>query len=391
MENSNKKSREPKLMPGEKFGFGKKKHLVTIISFLLVIAIILGGGAFLIKNIFSYNYNEIVEEPEQLGFEEVKDERIINIALFGIDTRSPESFEGNSDAIMILSVNTKTNKIKLISVLRDSLVPIESDKGIKHNKINSAYASGGPELAIKTLNTIFDMDISEYVAVNFFRLADIIDAIGGIEINVTKNELSYLNGCAAEIAGVLGKTGSDYKIESAGTQLLNGIQATGYARIRYAANAEGTTNDYGRTDRQRLVMEQMLNKVLAMEKKEYTKLIKPILNSCETSLTYSEAIDVALKVLGSTPVFEETRVPDEKFLMPEPNVKGAGWVIYYDLNYAAKLIHAFIYDDIKPEKFVEINGIEKNDWYSTGFEPIDVVHEYKSNNKSSVPESTKEQ
>ena len=389
MENSHNNSETPEIMPDEKIGCGKKKHLITLIAFILVITIILGAAAYLINFIFAYNYNEIDDAPEQLGFEEVKDERIINIALFGIDTRSPESFEGNSDAIMILSVNTKTNKIKLISVMRDSLVPIETEKGVRHNKINNAYATGGPELAIKTLNTIFDMDISEYVAVNFFKLADIIDAIGGVEINVTKSELYYLNACASEIDGALGKKGAEYKVTSAGTQLLNGIQATAYARIRYAANAEGTTNDYGRTDRQRLVMEQMLNKVLAMEKTEYTKLIKPILACCETSLTYSEAIDVALKLLSSKPTFEETRVPQENFLMPSPNA-GVGSTVYYDLNFAAKLIHAFIYDDTTPETFIETNGIEKNNWYATGFVPIDIKH-FDEKEDSSATESTEEQ
>ena len=366
---------------------GKKKRYIILSVILAVVVLLVGLGVYFVKDYFSYNYNEITEEPEQLGFEEVKDERIINIALFGLDTRSPDSFDGRSDAIMILSINAGTSEIKLISVMRDSLVPIEKNGNTSYNKINSAYASGGPELAIKTLNTIFDLDISEYVSVNFFKLADIIDLVGGIEVNLTVSEVSHINTGVREVCGILGLDFEDYQVSVSGTQHLNGIQATAYARIRYTANIEGTTNDYGRTDRQRYVMEQLLNKVMAMEKTQYIKLIKPILSSCETSLTYGEVFDVAVNVLASKPTFEDARVPQQDFLMPSPNA-GVGSVVYYDLNFAAKLIHAFIYEDISPESFIETNGIEKYDWYSGGFTPPSIDDETE---KSSTDNGTAEE
>ncbi len=366
---------------------GKKKRYIILSLILAVVVLLVGLGVYFVKDYFSYNYNEITEEPEQLGFEEVKDERIINIALFGLDTRSPDSFDGRSDAIMILSINAGTSEIKLISVMRDSLVPIEKNGNTSYNKINSAYASGGPELAIKTLNTIFDLDISEYVSVNFFKLADIIDLVGGIEVNLTVSEVSHINTGVREVCGILGLDFEDYQVSASGTQHLNGIQATTYARIRYTANIEGTTNDYGRTDRQRYVMEQLLNKVMAMEKTQYIKLIKPILSSCETSLTYGEVFDVAVNVLASKPAFEDARVPQQDFLMPSPNA-GVGSVVYYDLNFAAKLIHAFIYEDISPESFIETNGIEKYDWYSGGFTPPSIDDETE---KSSTDNGTAEE
>ena len=357
----------PEIIPGKKIKLGKRyKWPYILLSVLLMLAVAVGGFSYFIKQNFTYNYNEIEKEPEALGFEEVKDDRIINIALFGVDTRSAESFSGRSDAIMILSVNTGTGKIKLISVMRDSFVPIEKKGNTSYSKINSAYATGGPELAIKTLNTIFDLDISEYVTVNFFKLADIIDLIGGIEVELTEGEIDMVNGGAREVCYALGKKYEGETITSAGLQHLNGAQAVGYARIRYAANIEGTNNDYGRTDRQRYVMEQMFKKALSMKKTEYAKLVKPILKSCETSLVYSEVIQVALGVLTDNPVFEETRIPQTEFLMAAPKT-GAGSVVYYDLNFAAKLIHSFIYQDISPEKYIEQNGIEKNNWYANGF------------------------
>lgn len=359
----------PEIFPGKKIRYSKKhKGLYVFLSVLLVLSILAGGGLFYFKQNFSYNYNDIEANPEALGFEEVKDERIINIALFGIDTRSVNSFSGRSDTIMIMSVNTGTKKIKLISVMRDSLVPIENNSSTSYDKINSAYAKGGPELAIKTLNTIFDLDISEYISVNFFGLADIIDLIGGIEVELTDAEVTMVNSGAKGVCRALGIPYEGEDIVSSGLQHLDGKQAVGYARIRYTANSEGTNNDYGRTDRQRLVMERMFNKALSMEKTRYAKLVKPILASCQTSLTYAEVIDVVLGVLSSNPVFEETRIPETRYLIPSPKTS-AGSVVYYDLGFAAKLIHNFIYKDIAPEKFIEENGIEKNNWYVNGFTP----------------------
>jgi len=181
---------------GDKYkSLNKKKKTFIKIGIVLTVILILLATAFLcitnyIKKNFNYNYNEIVSEPEQLGFEEVKSDNVVNIALFGVDTRAKNTFKGRSDSIIILSVNTTDKKVRLISVLRDSLVPIEKNGKNTFNKINSAYATGGPELAIKTLNTIFDLDISEYATVNFSGMVEIIDAVGGIEIEVTSKEVS---------------------------------------------------------------------------------------------------------------------------------------------------------------------------------------------------------
>jgi len=290
----------------------------------------------------------------------------VNIALFGVDTRAKNTFKGRSDSIIILSVNTTDKKVRLISVLRDSLVPIEKNGKNTFNKINSAYATGGPELAIKTLNTIFDLDISEYATVNFSGMVEIIDAVGGIEIEVTSKEVSMINGMVTTYYTDFGLQGEPPKLSSAGKQLLNGVQAISYSRIRYVPNAEGTNNDYGRTDRQRYVLEQIFNKATQMGLSQYIDLIKLLSPYCETSLSYSEILNLAVEVLLSSPTFEESRVPLIEYKMPSPNA-GVGSIVYYDLNFAAKLIHNFIYKDIKPEDYIAANGIEQNDWYRLGF------------------------
>lgn len=363
-----------------------KKKNIGLIVFIAIFSLLYVFGIFAVLkgcndikknfkksyNELEYNYNEITSNPSDLGFDDKKDKGIINIALFGIDTKNPKSYSGRSDSIMILSINKATNKVKLISVLRDSFVPIERDWGTQYTKINSAYAAGGPELAIKTLNQIFALDISEYATVNFNGMAEIIDVMGGVEVEVTEAEIPHINSASNEQFRKNGIDPVPYTITKSGKQKLCGIQAVSYSRIRYVANASGTNNDYGRTDRQRYVLTQLFNAAKSKTEAEYVKLIKALSPHCQTSLTHSEILEIALDVLMDSPKLEETRMPSVNYGMKRPNTN-AGAVNYYDLNFAANIIHAFIYEDIKPETFVELTGIEKNDWYAKGYEKPEII------------------
>lgn len=369
---------------------GYKIVLIIIAVLALLSVVATAAGIIYVKKNFNYRYNKITDKPEELGFQDVKDDNVVNIALFGIDTRKKDSFVGRSDSIMILSINTTDNKIKLISVLRDSFVPIDGEERSEFNKINSAYAMGGPELAIRTLNNIFNLDISEYATVNFYGMADIIDAMGGIDVEVTENEVYLINGGVMEQCKYLGLDPEPYKISSSGTQHLNGIQAVSYSRIRYVANAQGTTNDYGRTDRQRYVLSQLFKKVSSRSKTEYINLIKAVSPCCETSLSYTEILSLAVDVLLDSPTFEESRVPFTDYTMKSPQTS-AGSIVYYDLNFAANIIHAFIYEDIKPEDFIAANGVEKNDWYTGGYsKPVIISHEERQKQKQSNAASSEQ-
>ncbi len=348
----------------------EKASMITALSLILVFSIALG----VLFTVFDYNYNEITTKPEDLGFENVLDKNIVNVALFGIDTRDTNSFKGNSDSIMILSLNTTTKKVKIISVLRDSFVPMTYNGKKYYGKINSAYQRGGPELAIKTLNTIFGLDISEYATVNFYGMVDIIEAVGGIDAELTKAEvkksdgtLHSINGCIDEICKNLKVSSKDQHIFTAGKHHLNGIQAVAYSRIRYVSNIWGSSNDYGRTERQRYVMEQLFNAATTMEKSKYVTLAKSLIPCSETSLSYKEIMGLAFGILLDSPTFEQAAMPKQEYLMTSPS--GYGSVCYYDLEFAQKLIHAFIYDDITPEAYVEANGIDKNYWYTGGRRP----------------------
>jgi LCP family protein required for cell wall assembly len=368
----------------------KKITLCVVTSIVLVVAIV--ASVFL--STFNYNYNEITVKPNELGFENVIDQKIVNVALFGIDTRSKKSFQGNSDSMMILSINTEAKTVKIVSVMRDSLVPIQLENRTVYRKLNSAYASGGPELAIKTINQNFGLDISEYATVNFFGMAEIIDAVGGIDAELTRQEVAAqhidgFNGLVKRHCKTIGVDPEPYYITTPGKHHLNGVQAVAYSRIRKYVNIWGTNNDFGRTDRQRYVMEQLFNKALTLEKSKYVKLVKALIPYTETSFSYSEIMGLAFDVLLHSPTFEQTRMPLNEYQMRSPNVPGVGSVVYYDLDFAKNLLHAFFYENISPEDYVEANGIGKNDWYGqiVGV-PSGSQKPNENNNTSNVTSST---
>lgn len=242
------------------------------------------------------NLNE-KEESTTLGYR--------NIALFGVDSREGELGKGTrSDSMIIASINQDTQEIKLISVFRDTYLNLSNDT---YNKCNAAYAKGGPEQAISMLNANMDLNITDYVTVGFGGLIDAINALGGIEIDVTESEISHLNNyqlCMAEEMGV-----SYIPVEKSGKQLLNGMQATAYCRIRYTKG-----DDFRRAERQRDVLSAMMTKAKGASVSELTDVVNAVLPQVETSLGVNEILSVLGSVAGYDVVvsdgfpFEEYRV-----------------------------------------------------------------------------------
>ncbi len=303
-------------------------------------------------------------------------DNIKNIALFGLDTRKATgngAFKGRSDSIMILSLDKTAHTVSVVSVVRDSLVPIP---GHGYGKINAAYAYGGSSRAIQTLNEAFGLNIEDYAAVNFFGMAEIIDAVGGVDVTLTANEVQSaksneycINGTISEICKILGKKASKYAVTKSGKQHLNGIQAVGYCRIRHVKNCWGTTGDYGRTERQRFVMEQLCQKVVSMDPAEYPALVKKLLKNVKTSLSVTEILELANEILTQSPTFYKENIPcikSGKNMKISSPTSRYGSVEYYDIDFAAKLIHAFLNDHVSFADYISKNGIGKNNWYAKG-------------------------
>ncbi len=211
-----------------------------------------------------------------------------NIAIYGIDNGGDDLGPGNrSDCIIIASINNDTKEINLVSVYRDTYVDID---GYGLDKITHAYSYGGPELALKTLNKNLDLNIKEFVTVNFDVVANAVDALGGVEINVEENEVKYINGYVRAMAN--GDETKAIQIAEPGTQKLNGIQAVAYSRIRYT---EG--GDYKRTERMRTVIEAMFEKLKTKSIGDINELADQILPEVYTNINPSEVISLAPTIL----------------------------------------------------------------------------------------------
>ena len=212
------------------------------------------------------------------------------IALFGIDARDVNSMEeGNrSDSIMIASINNDTKEIRIVSVYRDTLLEVADGSGLT-TKVTHAYAYGGPELAIQTLNANLDLEITEFATVNFLGLTKAIDDLGGITIDVKEAELPMLNACISEQISVTGIY-SDGVFQT-GEQLLNGTQATGWARIRSTDQGDIT-----RTERQRTVISKMVAKAKSSDMDTINNIIDDVFPNVLTSLSKDELLSLAKSV-----------------------------------------------------------------------------------------------
>ena len=258
---------------------GLKVFGITVLVLIVILLAIVGAIAIFINSKIGMMQQVELDESD-LGISEQAQESLSgyrNIALFAVDSRDDNLEKGNrSDGIIIASINNNTKEIKLISVYRDTYVQIE---GHGLDKITHAYSYGSAPLAVKTLNTNLDLNITEFATVNFDAVAEAVDALGGVTINIeSQSELNYLNSYIDETARVTGK--SNAKVTSTGKQNLNGVQAVAYARIRYTAGG-----DYKRTERMRTVLEAMLTKLKTKNISEINNFVDTILPEVYTNIT----------------------------------------------------------------------------------------------------------
>ena len=232
----------------------KRRHSpirwIFILLFLIVvlIGVILGVSYTKLGKINStpMNQSKLVTVHEDANMKDYT-----NIALFGIDSQTGSmSDRGNrSDSIIVVSINNQTKEIKMLSIYRDTYVSVNGH----YTKINAAYSMGGPELAVSTINRNLDLNITQYATVNFKILADIVDAIGGIEVKVDSSILKNLNSYIGDMNRLNG--GDSPKIKTGGLHTLDGNQAVAYSRIRYTAGG-----DLARAGRQREVLQKIFAK-----------------------------------------------------------------------------------------------------------------------------------
>lgn len=320
----------------------RKKHtkLILLIELVLIlIAIAVGIIVLLYSKINKPDWDDGKVYTNELNDDNMS--RYINIALFGVDSRANDLTKNTrSDSIIIASINKYTNKIKLLSLYRDTYVFIPEHG---YTKLNHAYAYGGPKLAIETINRNFDMNITDYITVNFSALTDVIDALGGVTINVTSEELNEVNRYAKDVARINGREWT--KIEKAGEQTLTGVQATGYSRVRYLKGG-----DYARAGRQRTVIDAIIKKARHSGPKKLYNAADCFLPQIDTSLSGTEFA----RLVSFFPLYNIESQDGFPFDKTNKTINKAAVVVCNTLPSNVKKLHEYLFEtkDYNPSQTV---------------------------------------
>lgn len=307
----------------------RKRRILFLLAEIIILSILLGVG-YVMAKYDKFQVNSFSEEDIQTN-EGAEQEGYTTIALFGGDSRDGALEEGtHADCIIIAAIDNKTKQINMVSVYRDTLT--EQMNG-ELKKANNAYFTGGPKDAINMLNKNLDLDIENYVTVDFKALADTIDLLGGIEIDIKEEEIQYINEFLEETAQVAGKEANF--VSEAGPQLLDGTQAVTYARIRSTAGG-----DYTRTERQRLVLEKIFDKVINTKLGTINKIIDEVFPQVSTSFSLKELLGLAA---GATQ-YELKETSGFPFELTDGNVESVGsTVIPLGMVENVEEMHAFLY------------------------------------------------
>lgn len=321
-----------------------KKIAVTLGGLLLCLAA--SGVVFVAAKLGKVEKEEIPVEDIVVNKEaEEVGEGYTNVALFGIDSREGELEKGTrSDCIIVASLNNKTKEVRMVSVYRDTLLDI-GNKELQ--KCNAAYSFGGPTGAINMLNRNLDLNIQDFATVDFAAISEAIDMLGGLDIEITEAEIAPINEYVWETAMVAGKEA--HQITEPGLQHLDGVQATTYARIRSTAGG-----DFKRTERQRIVIEKIVEKAQQSNLATINKIIDHILPTIKTSFSGAEILSYA-KDFAKYKIGESSGFPFEK---TTDTISGLGSIVIpVSLESNVKQLHAFLYDDAEFTASSQVNSI----------------------------------
>lgn len=327
----------------------KAKIILVIVELLIlaILAVVLYGVSKL--NRIERPENDLMNQVEVNGDmkQEVLEvtEGFRTVALFGLDNRSNGKLSsGNSDVIIIVSIDNETQEVKLCSVYRDTYL---DTGGGKFRKCNAAFAKGGPQAAISMLNKNLDLNISDYVTVDFNAVVECIDLLGGVELTITDEEAHYMIGYVKELNELTGNKSEVPK--TGGTYVLDGVQATAYARIRYTAG-----NDYKRAERQRIVIAKMVEKVQQSDLKTLNSMIDAMFDDIETSFSNKDLLTLAAKIFE----YELSGSAGFPFVKKEVELGSKGQIVAPDtLEENVKELHKFLYNN---EEYLPSTTIKAN-------------------------------
>lgn len=277
----------------------KKKIIIGVVAVVAALAVAI--GVYANSKLSKIRHKEVNEDKLQVS-EEVEEkvaDEYLNVAIFGVNAKSEKDKTVDSDAVYVASLNRTTKEVKLLPVYGNTMMKHEG----KNVKMKEAYATGGAEKAIAVLNENLKLNIKDYVTLNFQALVDVIDKIGGIEIDVTKEEIPHINGYDQGIAKLLGKKAKE--IQKEGKQVLDGCQAVGYCRIRVTDGG-----DVKRGSRQMEVINKTIAKMKESNFAQVNELIDLIFPQIQTNFEKTEMIsygkDAAAYTITTLPAYPRT-------------------------------------------------------------------------------------
>jgi|BioPla2DNA2_1021312.scaffolds.fasta_scaffold11833_3 LCP family protein required for cell wall assembly len=328
----------------------KKRTKVILIVFITLISLvaIAAGGMYYVamKQLDKVKYSPLPKDKKEIGIDEniytEENEGIkgnyINILLIGIDARHPEDF-ARCDTMIVATIDKKHKKLKLSSIMRDMVVTMEGRgtmEGLNTDRINQSYGYGGAPLTTKVINENFKTNVQDFVKIDFSGMEKVVDAIGGIEIDVKEAEIPVMNNYIRELSR-LQNDSTPPLVTKAGKQLLNGRQTLGYCRIRYVGN-----RDFDRTLRQRNVLTEIFSKVTSQDITKIMEVTSEVLPYVETSLEKKEIINLAKEVItNGVKDVEQFRLPLEDKVIYIRNEYFLGW----DRQKNLEALHKFIYEE----------------------------------------------
>lgn len=331
----------------------KKKSLFLKVGisilFILLLCIAAVGTVF-IRSLDSMQKVEldssnlgIADSDELVKYDQFT--KIKNIILFGVDSEEGND-SGRSDAMLLLTIDPIHNKIKVTSFMRDCRVFIPSYN--YKDKLTHAYAYGGPELAIRTLNENFGLNIDDFVTVDFSTLPKVIDLIGGVDIDVTEDDLETTNNVI---------TSSNYELKK-DVQLINnaGIQTlTGGQVLAYARNRSSNSGDFDRTERQRKVLDALFKSALSTSITKYPSILNTIMPYITTSMSTKDILSTAYNVVNiGGGNLEQSRFPTDANSWGDYAEDPFGtelWYLFFDEDETKKEVQDYIFDDKSPDEF----------------------------------------
>jgi len=326
-----------------------KKMKIVITTIVVILAALLIGGISIYNNIRNKIYDEYVpEEKKEESYSEV--EGITNVLLIGIDGRTLDE-PSRSDSIIIATLDNNNKKIKLTSIIRDTLVKIPN---YDEYKINTAFylgsieedengkpkgAEGGAALLMKTIEENFNLHLDKYVIVNFWGFEDIIDQLGGIDVEVKDYELDEVNKYIGETTGL-----NSPLLSEPGYQHLNGQQALSYARIRYVGNG-----GFERAERQNRVLSEVANKFREISPLKYVSLANTMANYVKTNIDIPLALNLAYTIYKLPSLnIEQLQIPQTELIAGDRPYKDKGWSLLIDFEQNSKVLYDFIFNDKLP-------------------------------------------